>query len=176
MEDIETASISLARRAVETYCRENRVIDPPEDLPARLLEERKGVFVTMKKEGDLRGCTGTFLPTQENIAREIIRNAVGSASRDPRFPAVSESELSELEYTVSLLSEPEPVEDTDELNPDKYGVIAEKGSSRGLLLPDLEGIDTVQQQLSMVNRKAGLSSDASEVDYQKFTVEKFTEE
>ncbi len=174
--DIETASLTLARQAVETFCRQNTVIDPPDNLPERLLEEQQGVFVTLKKEGELRGCTGTFLPTQENIALEIIRNAVGSASRDPRFPPVEESELSVLTYTVSLLSRPEPVEDPGNLDPAKYGVIAEKGRSRGLLLPDLEGIDTIEQQLSMVNRKAGLPPDASGVEYEKFTVEKFTEE
>ncbi|MFP4686567.1 MAG: AmmeMemoRadiSam system protein A, partial [bacterium] len=115
--NISESALKLARRAVETYCRENRIIKPPEHLPERLLEEQSGVFVTLEKEGELRGCIGTFKPTRENIAREIIYNAVGAAFRDPRFLAVRESELDSLVYTVSLLSEPENIDSTDQLDP-----------------------------------------------------------
>ena len=166
--------IELAQRAVESFCERGDIIDPPANLPDRLLNDRQGVFVTLKKEGDLRGCMGTFRPTQENIAEEIITNAISAAFRDPRFPPVRSEELNDLQYEISLLSVPEPVEDTAELDPKKYGVIAEKGSSRGLLLPDLEGLDTVEQQLAALHRKAGLPPGEPDVDYKKFTVQKFT--
>ncbi len=176
MEDTGKAALSLARSAVETYCRKEEVISPPSDLPGKLTEEESGVFVTIEKRGDLRGCTGTFQPTRENIAREIIYNAIGSAFRDPRFKPVGPAELDDLVYTVSFLSEPEKITGPDELDPDRYGVIVEKGQRRGLLLPDLEGVDTVEQQLEIARRKAGIASGEAGVDLKRFEVEKYSEE
>ncbi|MGM0381054.1 MAG: AmmeMemoRadiSam system protein A [bacterium] len=175
MDEVGQAALELARRAVNTYCREEKIITPPDNLPARLYEEQSGVFVTLKKDGDLRGCTGTFQPTRENIAREIIYNAIGSGFRDPRFNPLQPEELEDINFTVSFLSEPEEVKDPGELDPDNYGVIVEKGRRRGLLLPDLEDVDTVQQQLEIARRKAGIPPSEGDVNLKRFEVEKFSE-
>ena len=176
MNEIGKAALELARAAVETYCREEKIISPPDDLPEKLTGEESGVFVTLKKNGDLRGCTGTFQPTRKNIAQEIIHNALGSAFRDPRFNPVEAEELPDLVYTVSFLSEPEDISGPDELQADRYGVIVEKGRRRGLLLPDLEGVDTVDQQLEIARRKAGIPPGEEDVSLKRFEVEKYSEE
>jgi AmmeMemoRadiSam system protein A len=121
------------------------------------MKERAGVFVCIKKKnGDLRGCIGTFSPCCENIALEIIRNAISCAAQDPRFLPVTADELPDLEYTVDVLSPPEKVEETSELNPKEYGLILSRGHKRGLLLPDLEGVDTVEEQMRITRMKAGI--------------------
>ncbi len=173
--ELERAVITLARAAVERYLDEQKKISPPADLPGRLLTERGGVFVTLKKSGQLRGCVGTYQPTCDNLAREIIKNAISAAFRDPRFAPLVSSELSEILFTVSLLGKPQPVTDINQLDPKKYGVIAEKHGHKGLLLPDLEGLNTVEQQLAAVHRKAALPADEKDVNYQRFTVEKYSE-
>ncbi len=173
--NISKAVLDLAREAIETYCREGAVIEPPGELPAGLKEERSGVFVTLKKAGRLRGCTGTFKPTRDCLAREIIYNAIGSAFRDPRFPPVGPEELDSLVYTVSLLSVPEKIDSPDQLDPARYGVIVESAGRRGLLLPDLEGVDTVEEQLSITRQKAGIGPTEA-VNLQRFEVEKYSEE
>lgn len=147
--------IGLARKAVETYIIERCVIDPPRDLPAQM-RRRAGVFVCLKKFGELRGCIGTFEPTQATLAEEIIHNAISSATRDPRFPPVSRDELRFLKYTVDVLSPYEPVNGVSELDPKRYGVIVQSGSRRGLLLPDLEGVDSAEEQIAIASRKAGI--------------------
>jgi AmmeMemoRadiSam system protein B/AmmeMemoRadiSam system protein A len=151
--------VSLARATVETLVKEGRRIDAPED-PAPELRARAGVFVSIhKKDGSLRGCIGTFEPQQPDLAWEIITNAISSASQDPRFHPVREDELPDLEYSVDVLTSPEPVTDMDALDPKKYGLIVESGWRRGLLLPDLEGVDTVEQQISICRQKAGINPD-----------------
>ena len=112
--------------------------------------------MSIHKDGALRGCIGTFLPVRENIAREIISNAVSASTRDPRFDAVRPEELPWLEINVDVLSRPERIESTDELDVKKYGVIVTDGSRRGLLLPDLDGVDTVEEQVDIARRKAGI--------------------
>ncbi len=159
----------LARLAIEEYIRNGRIIDVPDDTPSELTENRAGVFVTLHKYGNLRGCIGTFIPTQRNIAEEIIRNAIAAATEDPRFPPVRESELPELEISVDVLSEPEEVEDIEELDPKKYGIIVESGFKRGLLLPDIEGVDTVDDQIEIAKRKAGIYP-GEPIKIYKFTV------
>lgn len=146
--------VKLAKKAVETYVRENRVIDVPPDVPEELKNTRAGVFVSLKKNGALRGCIGTIEPVQDNLAEEIIANAISAAVRDPRFLPVEEDELDELTYSVDVLKPAEPVHDIRELDPKRYGVIVECGSRRGLLLPDLEGVDTVEEQIDIARRKA----------------------
>ncbi len=118
---------------------------------------RAGVFVSIHKHGELRGCIGTFEPTKDNVAEEIIGNAISSATRDPRFPPMAASELSDLEYSVDVLTPPEPIENKDQLDPKKYGVIVEAGFTRGLLLPDLEGVDAVDHQIDICRQKAGIA-------------------
>lgn len=150
--------VALARKAVESYVRHGKVISPPppsEMIPE--MRERAGVFVSLKKRGRLRGCIGTYLPTCRNVAEEVIRNAIAACSEDPRFDPVREDELPFIEYSVDVLSEPEPVEDISELDPKVYGVIVEAvDGRRGLLLPDLEGVDTVEEQIDIASRKAGI--------------------
>src|SRR5512141_175842 len=123
------------------------------------MQEKAGVFVCIKKAGDLRGCIGTFEPTRENVAQEVIANAISTATQDPRFNPVHPSELKDLEYTVDVLTSPEPIESKDQLDPKKYGVIVESGYRRGLLLPDLEGVDTADYQIEISRQKAGIGPD-----------------
>lgn len=149
--------VKLAREAVENYVRHGKVLRPRE-LTAEMAS-RAGVFVSIKKRGELRGCIGTFAPTRANIAAEIVANAVCSATQDPRFTPVEASELDDLEYSVDVLTEPEPVKSVAQLDPKKYGVIVECGFRRGLLLPDLEGVDSVEEQIEICRAKAGISAE-----------------
>jgi AmmeMemoRadiSam system protein A len=149
--------VRLAKETVETYVRTGRIVSPPRELTPEM-KERAGVFVSIHKHGQLRGCIGTFEPTKENVAEEIIANAISSATRDPRFPPVDVSELEALEYSVDILTKPEPVSDISELDPKKYGVIVESGWKKGLLLPDLEGVDSVEEQIAICRLKAGIAA------------------
>ncbi len=148
--------VQLARRTIEAYVREGKIISPPEH-PTEEMKQRAGVFVSLHRGGQLRGCIGTIEPQMENVAQEIIANAISAATRDPRFPPVRPDELQDLEISVDVLTPPEPVSSVDELDPHKYGVIVELGPRRGLLLPDLEGVDTVEQQIAIALRKAWIS-------------------
>jgi AmmeMemoRadiSam system protein A len=145
----------LAKQTVETYVNEGKTPQPEELTPE--MRGRAGVFVSIHKLGELRGCIGTFEPTQPNVAEEIITNAISSATRDPRFPPITPSELKDLSYSVDVLTRPEPIESKDQLDPKKYGVIVESGFKRGLLLPDLEGVDTVDYQIDICRQKAGIA-------------------
>ena len=165
--------VALARRAIEEYVRRGRVIEPPPDLSEELVSRRAGAFVSLKKRGELRGCIGTFLPTEPNLAREIIKNAIHSATQDPRFPPVRPEELPQLAISVDVLSAPEPAS-VEELDPKRYGVIVEAGWRRGLLLPDLPGVDTVEEQLRIAKLKAGIAPDEPCQIY-RFTVERHQE-
>lgn len=150
--------VDLARQTVEHYVREGEAPPPPATL-AKEMRGKAGVFVSIHKQGALRGCIGTFEPQRRNVAEEIITNAVSSATRDPRFNPVEPGELDELDYSVDVLSHPEPVQDTSGLDPKRYGVIVEAGWKRGLLLPDLEGVDTVDEQIGICRQKAGIGPD-----------------
>ncbi len=163
---------ALAKKAIEAYCTERSIISPPDPLPADM-QRRAGVFVSLKKFGELRGCIGTFSPTAENLAAEIIRNALAAANEDPRFNPVGSEELNQIDYSVDVLSDPVKIQSLDELDPKKYGVIVVKGSRRGLLLPDLEGVDTVEYQLSITKRKAGIDPSDPDVEIYKFTVDRY---
>jgi AmmeMemoRadiSam system protein A len=132
----------------------------------QLLQQKSAAFVSIKKNGQLRGCIGTFLPVYENLAEEIKHNAFSAGLRDPRFPPVEADELSSLVYSVDILTEPEPCTRED-LDPKKYGVIVSRGGKRGLLLPDLDGVDTVEEQLLIALQKAGISS------REKYSIERF---
>ncbi|MGQ9545825.1 MAG: AmmeMemoRadiSam system protein A [Dehalococcoidia bacterium] len=160
----------MAKETVESYIREGKMPKPTE-LTAEM-RERAGVFVSIHKHGQLRGCIGTFEPQKGNVAEEIMANAISSATRDPRFPPVTESELHDLEYSVDILTEPEPVTDTGQLDPKKYGVIVESGWRRGLLLPDLEGVDSVEEQIAICRLKAGISA-SEPIKLYRFQVRRF---
>jgi len=148
--------VKLAKEAVESYVRTGRMPKPRELSPE--MRERAGVFVSLHKHGQLRGCIGTFEPAKDNVAEEVIANAVSASTMDPRFPAVTESELDDLEYSVDILTAPEPVTDIGQLDPKTCGVIVESGWRRGLLLPDLEGVDSVEEQIAICRLKAGISA------------------
>jgi AmmeMemoRadiSam system protein B/AmmeMemoRadiSam system protein A len=151
---IESAPVQLARATVESYIKTGQVPQPkviPEELRGKA-----GVFVTLHKHGELRGCIGTTEPQAPDIAHEIINNAVESSTQDPRFNPVTAAELPELEYSVDVLTEPEPIKSEKELDPKRYGAIVESGWKRGLLLPDLEGVDTVKRQLEICRMKANI--------------------
>lgn len=151
----------LARRAVETLVRERRILDGEGASDLRALRQPAACFVSIKTVGgDLRGCIGTIEPSRPTLAEEIIVNAVHAATRDPRFIPVEEHELPSLRYSVDVLSEPEPTE-FESLDPSLYGVIVEdlSGTRRGLLLPDIEGVETSTRQVQIAARKAGIGPD-----------------
>jgi AmmeMemoRadiSam system protein A len=163
--------VELAKKSIESYVREGKTIELPEPLPSEM-SGKAGVFVCVKKQGELRGCIGTFLPSCDSIAAEIVANATSAASRDPRFYPVREDELKELTYSVDILSCPEKVKDKTELDPRKYGIIVVSGDRRGLLLPDLEGVDTVEEQLKVTKMKAGILPH-EEVEIYRFEVKRY---
>ncbi|MFO8034088.1 MAG: AmmeMemoRadiSam system protein A [Candidatus Bipolaricaulota bacterium] len=163
----------LARAAIEHWVRGEGHIALWNGLPARFTEHRAGVFVSLKKGDQLRGCIGTVLPTQPSLAREIVHNAVQAASCDPRFPPVAPEELQDISISVDVLSAPEPCTE-DQLAPDKYGVMVESGPKKGLLLPDLPGVNSAEQQLTIAKQKAGIAPDQP-CRLQRFTVERHSE-
>ena len=168
---MSSPQVELARKAIEAYIKDGKKIVPSADLPAEL-KEKAGVFVSLHKGGQLRGCIGTFLPTKPNVAEEIISNAIESSTRDPRFPPVKKEELPGLEISVDVLTTPEPVDNIEELDPKKYGIIVHSKGRRGLLLPDLEGVDTPEDQIAICRRKAWISDDEP-VAIEKFRVRRF---
>ncbi len=161
----------LAVEAIREKAKNNRKTEPASPLP-RDFDKRAGVFVSIKKQGKLRGCVGTIYPTCRNIAEEIIENGISASTKDRRFDPVREGELDELTVSVDVLSEPEAVSSLDELDPKKYGAIVSDGTRRGLLLPDLEGIDTPEQQVEIC-RKKGTIPAGSKVSLQRFTVTRY---
>lgn len=155
----EDAHVRLARLSLETYVATGSAAELPENLLAELLSTRAGAFVSIKKDGQLRGCIGTIEPTQESLAREIVQNAI-SAAHDPRFDPVTPEELDDLTYSVDVLGKAEPVSSERELDAKRYGVIVMEGARRGLLLPDLAGVDTPREQIEIARRKAGIAPGA----------------
>jgi AmmeMemoRadiSam system protein A len=163
--------VKLAKDTIERYVLEGKAMNPPAE-PSPEMNEKAGVFVSLKKKGELRGCIGTFAPTTGSVAEEVIQNAVSAATKDPRFSPVTARELKEIDYSVDVLSAPERVESREELDPKRYGVIVSSGSRRGLLLPDLEGVDTVDEQLGIACMKAGISP-SEEFEIQRFEVKRY---
>lgn len=172
--DVEKFVTDLARKAIEVYIVSGKEVKLDENELPEILEEKAGVFVTLKKNGKLRGCMGTFRPVQKNAAYEIISNAMTAAENDPRFPEVDKSELDEIAISVDILSEPEKVDSKNELDPKKYGILVEGGHQSGLLLPDLEGIDDIEKQINVARRKAGLNPDDN-IEIYRFSVRRFKE-
>jgi AmmeMemoRadiSam system protein A len=166
--------VQLAKDTIESYVRHGKTIQPPEELMLEM-EKQAGTFVSIHKHGMLRGCIGTIEPTQANVAQEVIQNAISAATRDPRFPPIRPEELADLDIKVDVLSEPEPVESTEELDPKRYGVIVQSARDwrKGLLLPDLEGVDTVEYQVDIARRKAGIWPDEP-IELYRFEVVRYT--
>jgi AmmeMemoRadiSam system protein A len=186
----EDLYVRLARAGVESAVRSKRKLpdrdiadlirteaadmdlDPAQIMAAQrdLLYRRAGVFVSIHKNGSLRGCIGTIAPTCSSIAQEIAQNAVSASTKDPRFPAIRPSELDELEITVDVLGETEKISSPDQLDVKRYGVIVSKGRRRGLLLPNLDGVDTVEEQIGIALQKAGLDTDEENYELERFEV------
>lgn len=162
----EDIYVRLARESLTNFIITGKYIKIPDYVTEEMIKNRRGVFVSLKKYGNLRGCIGTILSTRDSIAEEIIKNAVEAATEDPRFEPVEESELEDLVISVDVLTEPTKAT-KEELNPKKYGIIVSSGRKRALLLPDLEGINTTGEQLSAVLNKGGISPDES------YVIEKF---
>lgn len=166
--------VSLARAAVEGSVRTGSVIDLPDNVDGDLLVQRAGAFVSLYESGGLRGCIGTIGPTQENLALEIARNGMLAALEDPRFPPVTPDELDYLEYSVDILQTPERISSIDELDVREYGVIVSKDWRRGLLLPNLERVESVEQQIAIAKRKGGIGIDEQGVTLERFKVVRHT--
>lgn len=151
-----------------------RISPPPRSEWSPEMSGRAGVFVSLHEHDELRGCIGTFLPTRENVADEVIDNAVSAATRDPRFFPVLESELADLEISVDVLSAPESIDSPAELDPEKYGVIVTdvRGTRRGLLLPNLPQVTTVQDQVSIAKEKAYIAP-SEPVKLYRFKVDRY---
>lgn len=167
----QSVPAALALESLTYYLENGRPMDKPARLP-ELLQGQAGVFVSLKKRGQLRGCIGTFAPTQPTIGEEIIQNAVSAGTEDPRFSPVRLSELPEIEISVDILGAPEKINSLAALDPQKYGVIVRRGRRSGLLLPDLEGVDTVTEQVTIAMEKAGISPE-EEIDLYRFTVTRY---
>ena len=166
--------VALARLSVETYVKTGRPAQLPDGLPDQMTQRAAGVFVSLHSHGMLRGCIGTIAATTESIAREIIQNGISACSRDPRFNPVRPDELDDLEYSVDVLGDAEPIASVAELDPIRYGVIVTKGWRRGLLLPNLDGVDTVEEQVAIAKQKAGISVRDDDVDLERFEVVRHT--
>ena len=165
----EDAYVKLAKRSLESYILRGETIRVPEDLPAEMFQQRAGAFVSIHKFGKLRGCIGTILPTTDCVAEEIIENAISASTRDPRFSPIEAEELPFLEINVDVLSEPEDIDSMDELDVKRYGVIVSCGGRRGLLLPDLDGVDTVEEQVMIAMQKGGIRQ-GEKISLQRFEV------
>lgn len=178
--------VSLAKQAVENYIKEGKIIPLPKDLPENFYNQKSGAFVTIENKGQLRGCIGTYLPTKESIAQEVISNAIAAATKDYRFPAISPEELNQLSFTVYLLHQPELIQSLAELNPKIYGLIVKTIEAPedvvfnghlpykcGLLLPDLEGINTPEEQFLICCQKGRIDPGKEKVMMFRFEVEKY---
>ena len=161
--------VALARLSYETYVITGRRAAMPEGLPKEMLDRKAGAFVSLHMEsGELRGCIGTLAPAFGCVAEEILQNAVSAATRDPRFPPVRPAELPHIVCNVDVLGESEPCQ-MEDLDPKRYGVIVSAGGRRGLLLPDLAGVDSVEQQIAIARQKAGIGPE-EKVSLQRFEV------
>ncbi|WP_286974654.1 AmmeMemoRadiSam system protein A [Acetomicrobium sp. UBA5826] len=171
--------VELARRAVKYYCQMKKILNPGEAVTIcpnqEMWNKRRGCFVSIKNlDGSLRGCIGTIRPVREDLSSEIVYNALAAAFEDPRFMPLREEELENVKFSVDVLSELEIVDSTEKLDPKIYGVVVEKGFSKGVLLPNLDGVNTVAEQLEIAARKAGILSLDGCVIY-KFTVDRYEE-
>jgi AmmeMemoRadiSam system protein A len=162
--------VRLARQAVDNYVRYHQVVEPFDLTPE--MRRRAAAFVSIKKLGDLRGCIGTVEPAYVDLAHEVIQNAIAAATRDPRFEPVAESELPHLTYSVDVLSPPEHIDGPEALDPRRYGVIVQSGRRRGLLLPDLPGVDSVEEQVAIARAKGGILP-GEPADLYRFQVERY---
>ena len=163
--------VMLAKEAIEAFVLRGETINVPDYIDESFKQHKAGVFVSLKINNHLRGCIGTFMPVTNSIAEEVIRNAIAAASEDPRFHPLTADELERTVFSVDILSAPERATDISMLDPKKYGVIVVSGYRKGLLLPDLEGVDTVEEQLRITRMKAGIPSD-EDIEIFRFEVKR----
>lgn len=168
----EDVYIQLARAAVEHFTKTGQRLSIPDFAQTpELLGRSRGVFVSIKDRGGLRGCMGITAGLEINLASEIISNAIKACSEDPRFPAIEENELEDLRISVDILSRAEKITDINQLDPKVYGIIVSHDYKRGLLLPNLEGVDSVSEQIRIALNKAGIRADEP-YQVERFTVER----
>lgn len=165
----EDPYVRLARCTIEAFVKTGKRPKLPQDLPEELYQNRAGAFVSLKEDGRLRGCIGTICAVRGSLAEEIMHNAVSACSEDPRFSPVEEWEVDRLSISVDVLGETEKISSPEELDVKRYGVIVTKGTRRGLLLPNLEGVDTVEEQIAIAKQKAGIREYES-VELERFEV------
>ena len=163
--------VQLARQTIETYVKDGTIFGPPKEFTPEM-KEKAGVFVSLHRQGQLRGCIGTFAATTENVAQEVVRNAIEASSRDPRFPPMQADELADLEISVDVLTEAVPAKSIKELDAKKFGVIVKSGKRKGLLLPNLPGVNTPEEQIAICRKKAWIADDEP-VELFKFEVRRF---
>lgn len=163
----EDPYVRLARYTIEAFVKTGKLPKMPQDLPEELYQNRAGAFVSLKEDGRLRGCIGTIRAVRESLAEEIMHNAVSACSEDTRFSPVEDWEVDRLSISVDVLGETEKISSAEELDVERYGVIVTSGRKRGLLLPNLEGVDTVEEQIAIARQKAGIR------DYESVELERF---
>lgn len=175
----ESPIVKLARKSIEHYLDTGKTPGVMKELQASLLPHQEelfnriaGTFVSLKKHGQLRGCIGTIEPTQPTLAQEVVNNAISAAFKDPRFSPLEADELEEVTISVDILEKPEKIESISELNPQQYGVIVSKGYKKGLLLPDLPGVDSAEEQVRIAKGKAGINAD-EDVELERFLVTRY---
>jgi AmmeMemoRadiSam system protein A len=166
--------VKLARENLNHYFSHGKSLKGISNIPDELLNERHGVFVSLKKFGHLRGCIGTIAPTTDSVGEEIVRNSIEAAMHDPRFPEVSEEEMNDIDISVDVLMDSEQCGKED-LDPKRYGVIVSSGVRRGLLLPDLEGVDTIEEQLQIACDKGDIDFD-EDYKIERFEVVRYKED
>ncbi len=167
---MEDMYVKLARESIISFIRSGIRMEVPDGLPSEMTDRKQGVFVSLHKYGALRGCIGTISPICDSVAGEIIENAISASTRDPRFPEVTSEEIDSLEINVDVLEPAEKINSEAELDVKKYGVIVTKGWQKGLLLPDIEGVDTVEYQISIAKQKAGIDPEDNDVKLERFEV------
>ncbi|BCN31847.1 AmmeMemoRadiSam system protein A [Anaeromicropila herbilytica] len=167
--EAEDEYVRLARQSLEYYLNNGKTMNVPNNIPNDMTLKRAGTFVSIKKNGKLRGCIGTTAPTTASVAEEIIQNAISAGTKDPRFSSIIIDELDSLVYSVDVLGPTESITSKEELDVKRYGVIVSKGRRRGLLLPNLEGVDTVDEQIAISKQKACIDED-EEVTLERFEV------
>lgn len=164
--------VDLAIRSVKHHLENGQALPCPNPLPKEM-QDQAGTFVSIKKNGLLRGCIGTISPKYANIAEEVIQNAIKAANEDPRFPAIEIQELKELTFSVDVLTPPEKIDDTKSLDVKRYGLIVSSEDKRGLLLPNMESVKTVDQQLKVCLKKSSIK-EADNYELHRFEVKRYT--
>jgi len=164
----------LAHQSISYFLKNNSILPTPENIDD-FYKQKAACFVSLhtKSNNELRGCIGTLKPQHLNLAEEIIYNALSAAFDDPRFPPLEEKELGDINFSVDILSTPEQIQSPNELDPKKYGVIISFGRKNGVLLPDLEGVDTIEEQLSIAAEKGGIDLEEDEYKLERFEVKRF---